>query len=74
MSRRTRRISSRVAAGHQSGHHEATATCAPSMSTASVHPVSGTLPSSRHSGAMRLAPMANSTPASSAARANAPAK
>jgi hypothetical protein len=44
------------------------------MSIASVHASAGTPSSSRHSGAIRRAPMANSTPASSAARASSPAK
>jgi len=44
------------------------------MSIASVHAWSGTPSSSRHSGAVRRAPIANSTPASSAARASCPAK
>jgi hypothetical protein len=49
---RTRRITSRVAAGHQSGQYSATTTCAAGMSTAAVQPWSGTLSSSRHNGAV----------------------
>jgi hypothetical protein len=44
------------------------------MSIASVQTVSATPSRIRHSGAIRRAPMANSTSANSAARASSPAK
>jgi len=44
------------------------------MSIASLQLVSATPSSSRHKGAIRLAPIANSTPVNRAARANDPAK
>jgi hypothetical protein len=44
------------------------------MSIASVQSCSVMPESSRHSGAMRLAPIANSTPAKNATRASSPAK
>ena len=63
-----------VGGGHQSGQEPATATCAPVVWTASVQAVAATSPRMRHHGAIRRAPMANSTLASSAVRASSPAK
>ena len=57
-SSRTRRTSSAVFAGHQSGQYSATATCALSISIASCQSSSAMPASSRHSGAIRLAPIA----------------
>ena len=70
----TRRISSRVSAGHQSGQYSATATWAPSISIASCQASSAIPASSRHSGAILLAPIAKAIFSSCAARASAPAK
>jgi hypothetical protein len=50
------------------------ATCGPVMSIASVQAVAATPSRMRHSGAIRRAPMANSTCGTSAARVSSPAK
>jgi len=56
--RRTRRLSSRVVAGHQSGQQSVTATWALVISIASARSSSVTVSSGRHSGAIRRAAMA----------------
>jgi hypothetical protein len=67
-------MSSRVSAGHQSGPYSATATWAFSISIASCQSSSAMPASSRHSGAIRLAPIAKAMRSSWAARASCPAK
>jgi hypothetical protein len=63
-----------VSAGHQSGQYSATATWALSISIASYQASAATPASSRHSGAIRRAPIAKTMRASWAARASCPAK
>lgn len=68
------RIRISVFAGHRAGRQDATATSAPVMSIASVQSASIRAESSRHIGAIRFAPIANSTPAANATRASVPSK